>query len=51
LCADCAPKRTFRVVNLGLHAIHKALGVEIPGEDYGKIANLEDAIAYVAARL
>jgi len=34
-----------------VQGIHKALGVEIPEEDYGKIANLEDAIAYVAARL
>lgn len=34
-----------------VQGIHKALGVEIPEEDYGKIANLGDAIGYVAARL
>jgi len=34
-----------------VQAIHKALGVEIPEEDYGKIASFEDAIAYVAARV
>lgn len=34
-----------------VQGIHKALGVEIPEEDYGKITSLEDAIAYVAARV
>lgn len=34
-----------------VQGIHKALGVEIPEEDYGKIASLEDAVAYVTARL
>ena len=28
----------------------KALGVEIPEEDYGKIATLGEAVAYVSAR-
>ena len=34
-----------------VQGIHKALGVEIPEEDYGKIASLEDATAYVKARI
>jgi acyl carrier protein len=34
-----------------VQGIHKALHVEIPEEDYGKIASLQDAIAYVAARV
>ncbi len=33
-----------------VQGIHKALGVEIPEEDYGKIATLKDAVGYVAAR-
>jgi acyl carrier protein len=35
----------------GVQGIHKALGVEIPEEDYGHIATLENAIDYVSARL
>ena len=34
-----------------VQGIHKALGVEIPEEDYGKIATLQDAVGYVAARV
>ncbi len=34
-----------------VQGIHKALGVEIPEEDYGKIASLGDAIDYVAGRI
>jgi len=34
-----------------VQGIHKALGVEIPEEDYGKMASLEVAINYVAARI
>ncbi len=34
-----------------VQGIHKALGVEIPEEDYGEIASLRDAIRYVAARV
>ena len=34
-----------------VQGIHKALGVEIPEEDYGKITTLGDAIDYVAARI
>jgi len=34
-----------------VQGIHKALGVEIPEEDYGKIATLGEAIDYVAARI
>ena len=34
-----------------VQGIHKALGVEIPEEDYDKMTSLEDAIAYVATRL
>ena len=34
-----------------VQGIHKALRVEIPEEDYGKIASLEDAIAYVASHI
>ena len=34
-----------------VQGIHKALGVEIPEEDYGKITSIEDAITYVATRL
>jgi acyl carrier protein len=34
-----------------VQGIHKVLRVEIPEEDYGKIASLKDAIAYVAARI
>jgi acyl carrier protein len=34
-----------------VQGIHKALGVEIPEEDYGKIATLGDAIDYVATRV
>jgi len=34
-----------------VQGIHKALGIEIPEEDYGKIASLGDAIDYVAGRI
>ena len=34
-----------------VQGIHKALGVEIPEEDYGEIASFEDAVSYVAARV
>jgi len=34
-----------------VQGIFKALSVEIPEEDYGKIASLEDAITYVASRI
>jgi len=34
-----------------VQGIHKALGVEIPEEDYGKMATLGDAVDYVAARV
>ena len=34
-----------------VQGIHKAIGVEVPEEDYGKIATLEDAVGYVAARV
>ncbi len=34
-----------------VQGIHKALGVEIPEEDYSKISSIEDATAYVTARL
>ncbi len=34
-----------------VQGIHKALGVEIPEDDYDKITTLGDAIAYVAARV
>lgn len=34
-----------------VQGIHKALGVEIPEEDYGKLATLAEAIDYVAARV
>ncbi|MBW2190441.1 MAG: acyl carrier protein [Deltaproteobacteria bacterium] len=34
-----------------VQGIHKALGVEIPEEDYDKVTTLEDAIGYVAARV
>lgn len=34
-----------------VQGIHKALDVEIPEEDYGKMTSLEDAISYVAARV
>ncbi len=34
-----------------VQGINKALGVEIPEEDYGKIASLGDAIDYVAGRI
>jgi acyl carrier protein len=34
-----------------VQGIHKALGVEIPEEDYGKIATLGEAVDYVAARV
>lgn len=34
-----------------VQGIHKALGVEIPEEDYGKIATLGQAVEYVTARL
>ena len=34
-----------------VQGIHKALGVEIPEEDYGKIASLGEAVDYVAARV
>ena len=33
-----------------VQGIHKALSVEIPEEDYGKIGTLEDAVNYVAER-
>ena len=34
-----------------VQGIHKALGVEIPEEDYGKIETLGDAVEYIAARV
>ena len=34
-----------------VQGIHKALGVEIPEEDYGKIGTLGAAVDYVAARI
>lgn len=34
-----------------VQGIHKALGVEIPEQDYGKMTSLEGAINYVAARI
>lgn len=34
-----------------VQGIHKALGVEIPEEDYAKIATLGEAVQYVAARV
>jgi len=34
-----------------VQGIHKALGVEIPEEDYGQIVSLEDAVSYVTARV
>ena len=34
-----------------VQGIHKALGVEIPEEDYGNITTIENAIGYVSARL
>jgi acyl carrier protein len=34
-----------------VQGIHKALGVEIPEEDYGKIETLGDAVEYAAARV
>jgi len=34
-----------------VQGIHKMLGVEIPEEDYGKIATLGEAIDYVTARI
>jgi acyl carrier protein len=34
-----------------VQAIHKALGVEIREEDYGKVGTLGDAIDYVTARV
>ena len=33
-----------------VQGIHKALSVEIPEEDSGKIGTLEDAVTYVAER-
>ena len=34
-----------------VQGIHKALGVEIPEEDYGKISTLREAVDYVTARV
>ena len=34
-----------------VQGIHKALGVEIPEEDYGEITTLGEAVDYVAARV
>jgi acyl carrier protein len=34
-----------------VQGIHKALSVEIPEEDYGKLATLGEAVGYVAARV
>lgn len=34
-----------------VQGIHKALGVEIPEEDYGKIATLGKAVDYVSDRV
>lgn len=33
-----------------VQGIHKAIGVEIPEEDYAQIATLAQAVAYVAPR-
>lgn len=32
-------------------ALHHALGVDIPEADYGRLATLDGAVAYLAARL
>ncbi len=34
-----------------VQGIHKAVGVEVPEEDYGKIATLGEAVSYVRARI
>jgi acyl carrier protein len=34
-----------------VQGIHKALGVEIPEEDYGEITTLGETVDYVAARV
>ena len=34
-----------------VQGIHRKLGVEIPEEDYGQIASLQDAIDYIAGRV
>jgi acyl carrier protein len=34
-----------------VQGIHKALGIEIPEEDYGKITSLGDAVGYVEGRV
>lgn len=34
-----------------VQGIHKALGVEIPEEDYGRIATLGSAVEYVSERV
>ena len=32
-------------------ALHRALGVEIPEDDYGRLATLDGAVAYLAEKL
>jgi len=34
-----------------VQGIHRAVGVEIPEEDYGKIVTLGEAVGYVSARI
>ncbi len=34
-----------------VQGIHKALGVEVPEEDYGRIATLGSAVEYVSERV
>jgi len=31
--------------------LHESLGVDVPEADYGKLATLDDAVVYLAARL
>jgi acyl carrier protein len=38
------------VLNLAIR-LHEALGVGIPEADYGKLATLDGAVAYLAARV
>lgn len=56
--ADVDPKEDIReamdidsmdILNLVI-ALHKRSGIDIPEEDYGKLATIEGAIAYLSAK-
>ena len=41
---------SFDVLNLMIR-LHEKLGIDVPEADYGKLATLDEAVAYLAAQL